>query len=1175
MQPHCRPRSSLRSVATLVLAAFMLGGLAERAAAQTDAIMSPGDTIVTGFPGVTTPTPPFPSGNAIDETFIDVNGPSMQIQRPQPDGPPAGQLIASPTIFSAPAGTVGEVFPITLDDQPAPDIYLGATSAFGIQIVAPDSDGNGLPQRITHGQPDATFMDGQWGQGGAPGSIYRVDGTTGDITLFTTIGANAGPGLGDIVYDRASHQFFVSDLDTGLIYRLDSTGLIVDTFDHGVNGRPAAGLAAVADDNSTMDITSPAFDSENPASWGFTQPERRVGGMALHGGRLYYAVAKPLQVWSIGINLDGSFANDARWELDVTGLASDNPITDMIFDGQGRMILAQRGEQRGSYDYTVFADPLKSSVVRYTREVPDDPSTPSTWVEVPDEYAIGFRPDGRNTDGGVALGYDFDSQGLPRQGVCNEYLWTTGESLRDNPALAAQLAAGGPATVDGLQGNHISLVRPANDPPFQSYFTDYDNQFDHPEYQGHMGDVEVAEPCQGGYSYIPPYFPPPGYTPPPAGGFNLRLDKVADPKTCDVTATGFNCQYTIRVTNTGPGFYWGPLQLIDWFPQNPAGAVVNFDPSPPWVCGNTGPSQYQCDYPDVPLWPGDSVDLHVSADLPAGTDLCNLTNVATLAWAPGWGDADPSDDAAFANALIPNSKCTPPPGDHTNLKIEKRGLPVCLDKGANWACLYAITVTNTGPGDYTGDIVVHDKLSVADPITWLPPQWTCTNPGPDHTCTFPGASLPDGGGGHLAATHSVGLLIGVLVPKAAQEQAQACTVSNQAEITKAPGGSPTNINPADDTSAVVESATPGPNCEPVGKRSDLSIEKRGLTCLVYLGHLSTTPGTAGTWACTFAITVHNNGPDDFTGALTVKDTFLGFTPLSPSPIFVPPVCASDGGGGYDCTTAGTIASGGTAGPLVVAVLVPDDGQTCDITNQAEITAPAGGSSQNTNPANDKAQGTLHIPSVKCAETQEIQLCPVQSRMPGGKCCPDGGSWNGRACSNGLQPLPPPPPPPSAKCPSGTHGTYPDCAKNACPKGTIGTYPNCAPIRKVCPPGTHGTYPDCAKNACPKGTIGTYPNCAPIRKVCPPGTHGIYPDCAKNVCPRGTFGIYPNCAKLPPIRKVCPPGTHGIYPDCAKNACPKGTFGIYPNCVRRPTTGPTLQINPNLKLNVPRTQPVIR
>ena len=192
-----------------------------------------------------------------------------------------------------------------------------------------------------------------------------------------------------------------------------------------------------------MDITSPAFDSENPATWGFTQPERRVNGMAMHGGRLFYAVKEPLQVWSVGINLDGSFANDARWEIDVAGLASDNAITDMLFDAEGRIVLAQRGEQRGSYDYTAFAEPLKSSVVRYTREVPDDPSTPGTWVPVPEEYAIGFPPDGHNSDGGVALGYGYGNQGELINGTCGSYLWTTGESLRDNPALAAELAAGG------------------------------------------------------------------------------------------------------------------------------------------------------------------------------------------------------------------------------------------------------------------------------------------------------------------------------------------------------------------------------------------------------------------------------------------------------------------------------------------------------------------------------------------------------------------------------------------------------------------------------------------------------------------------------------------------------------------------------------------------------------
>ena len=96
-------------------------------------------------------------------------------------------------------------------------------------------------------------------------------------------------------------QFFVSDLDTGLIYRLGLDGSIVDTYDHGVDGRPAHDLDAVADDGATMDVTDAAFDSEDPSTWGFTPVERRVNGLAAHNGRLYYAALEPQQIWSAAV----------------------------------------------------------------------------------------------------------------------------------------------------------------------------------------------------------------------------------------------------------------------------------------------------------------------------------------------------------------------------------------------------------------------------------------------------------------------------------------------------------------------------------------------------------------------------------------------------------------------------------------------------------------------------------------------------------------------------------------------------------------------------------------------------------------------------------------------------------------------------------------------------------
>ena len=84
--------------------------------------MAPGDSVVTGFSGVLPPESP-PPGDPLDQTFINLDGPSMQIQHLVPNGAPSGQLIDSPTVFKAPARSVGQVFAITLDDAPTPNIY--------------------------------------------------------------------------------------------------------------------------------------------------------------------------------------------------------------------------------------------------------------------------------------------------------------------------------------------------------------------------------------------------------------------------------------------------------------------------------------------------------------------------------------------------------------------------------------------------------------------------------------------------------------------------------------------------------------------------------------------------------------------------------------------------------------------------------------------------------------------------------------------------------------------------------------------------------------------------------------------------------------------------------------------------------------------------------------------
>jgi len=809
------PKSLLSPLnAAFALFALLTVGLPQAQAQDTG--LARGDAVVTGFSGIKPLDIPIPPGaDPLDYFFIDLRGPSAQVLSLSALGlGPQGQLAPAAVKRQITASEVGQVFAVTLDDglgAPVPNIYLGATSAYGIQIVGPDTNGDGVPDRLKTGQPGAQFMAGQFGPApdGNPGTIWRVDGTTGAVSAFASLPGNSGPAVGNVVFDGRTRQFFASDLDKGLIYRISADGTVLDSFDHGVNGRPANGLAPVADDGSVMDITNPAFDSQNPATWGYTQKNRMVYGMAVHAGRLYYAVAGGLQVWSIGITAAGTFAGDPRWELDATKLPGDGPITDMLFDNQGRMVLSQRGEPRGSYDYSVYAEPGKSSVVRYVREIPDDPATPSVWSPDADEYAVGTRPEYRYADGGIALGYAHDPQtGALVPGSCGTTLWSTGSRLRTsaNPDLVDDGVSD--PDVHGLQGNDASLVRPQNVPPTQSYFIDYDGLFGDAAKSGHMGDVAVYQPCdQQGFVYpgdLPPgYYPPgivpPGFPPeyPPPHGHrhsNLRLHKRALGP-CFPWAGGWACRYVISVRNTGPNGYFGPLLISDHLPATPPGALMGFSPTPPWACWMTGASHYNCWRPATYIAAGTSRHLYAIAWVPNAyvhAGHCRLRNVAHITWAPGgsqW-NTNPGDDTDSATATIPAPECD---RQHTNLQLRKTA-GECHRTAAGFVCGYQVTVTNAGPGTYNDTVTVNDQPLAGTTATFSPaPPWNCVISGGGYDCSRPV---------NLGAGGAVSFHANVLVPPAVARSAD-CRIRNTARITFAPGGTPKNTIAADDQDSAV------------------------------------------------------------------------------------------------------------------------------------------------------------------------------------------------------------------------------------------------------------------------------------------------------------------------------------------------------------------------------------
>ena len=464
------------------------------------ALVAAGNAAVTGFSGALPPIQIAPGTDPGEKTFIDLNGPSLRVVDLQRMGePPAAQLVGAPKPFTFSAAAIGQVFGVALDDSSPPNIYAAATSAYGLPIVAPGTDGQ--PRHIQAGAPNATFMDGLWGPRGSPGSIWKIDGATGKVTLFADVmlddRSNSGPALGGLAYDADSRSLFAADRETGFIHRFGMDGRDLGRYEHGIAGRAAQGLPTVPwNSRQRIDLANPQFDSTQPVTWNYAAPERRVFGIAVYQHRLYYAVADSLQVWSVGLKADGSFDSDAVIELAAPPAAGPTEISKITFDEQGRMFLAERPAPTGAFDFEALAVPAIGRVLRYA-VVGTTSDGRHIWQEQPDEYAIGFPRELRNGNGGVAIGYRYDERGKLSPALCGGFMWSTGEDLRDasDAALAAKLGRSGPLDVDGLQGNETWRVRRNDEPPLGTYFIDYDDAFNEDAARGHMGDIAIVRAC--------------------------------------------------------------------------------------------------------------------------------------------------------------------------------------------------------------------------------------------------------------------------------------------------------------------------------------------------------------------------------------------------------------------------------------------------------------------------------------------------------------------------------------------------------------------------------------------------------------------------------------------------------------------------------------------------------
>ena len=933
-----------RAVYGLPALAGLAAGIASLAIAATElspahaadgAILKRGDAAVTGFSGTRTEENVPQDVHPLDRTFIDMDGASLRIFDLSVLGTaPRAQLSDVAPKLQVKARDIGQVFGVTLDDggaEKVPNVYATSTSMFGLQLVTPNASG-GLDRTLAGG-PGVKWMPGQFGldKGGTPGTVYRIDGRTGAASVFATIKndgrTNSGPGLGNIAFDVRTRQLFVSDLETGLIHRITLDGTERDVFDHGEEGRKAAGLDPVSYDPARrVEITSPAFNVEDSATWGYADERRRVFGLGIAGKRLYYSVAEGPAVWSVGIDDEGDFGGDPRIELELKNAPAGSNITSITFDGAGMMYLASRGGTLGSYDYTTFAAPEQGVVVRYRWD-----EKQGRWTEEPQEYAIGLKPEHRSALGGVALNYGYDKRGNIDYGKCRQTVWSTGEHLREgeDPVL---VSLGGAKIVHGLQGNYKSRVKPQNVPPREAWFTDYDGRFEDAEAYGQVGAVAIYAPCES----VPAYEASPvPVVPPEVIGIDPPYDDpglIVD-KRCYAGAIGGKIRCAITVRNVGDRLPVEDVRITDVTrilagpgAGSPIPVVSVAVPNPAISCAAAPTPDFWCSIPAPLLTPGDAVTFEVwvdTHDLALAGNL-GFRNCAVLKHPDG-----------YAKACAEGG---------TDIVVEKIGPGVCMPGGT---CKFGLRIANAGLMPYEGDVLLADAMIVGGGVTNAP----ITSVNPPVVCSAGNMNqLPFTCQTHLALAPGEEHIhwVEVTMPAPGEYWAENCFgVLDPALVPPGPlpppllsgGGAGTN-NPS---CVWIHVPKPKENLRIVKKEADPEGKCTKTGAMLH---------------CKYEIMITNEGASTYNGPLDIQETI----PVGATLESVGPVWGCGGGPNvFTCNPGGpvSIAPGNTISVPVTLAIKPHAAEAhfCAMKNQVKILQPAAGTPGNLDAADDTSEAT--------------------------------------------------------------------------------------------------------------------------------------------------------------------------------------------------------------------------
>ena len=419
--------------------------------------------------------------------------------------PVASSLNWVPSRYHGPAGNewtvkkLGHVFGTATDKDG--NLYVAASSSYSGGILS-------SPTIL----PTGLFPYGELGGGAgslaAAGTVYKIDRTTGMPSVFSvlpqqafypafdntavgtlTIGGveyyfahavtRTGPGLGAMAYDPVNQQFFVSNFEDGKIYRINTAGAILSSFDPLNADNGAEGAAPLGE---------------------------RVWGMGVSNGRLYYSVwwesYNPAggalgedntqltnQIRSVALSASGAFtAGTDRLEFALpayagSGVGRSNPVADIEFDGSGNMLLCER-----SMINLTTPGANASRVMLYA------PLPGGTWSG-PRYYHTSVSTTAECSTGGGDFGYlNYNPTSCKVFGN-DQFLWLMADTLRNGPSDGGGLPPGytDPRYVlHGLQGTSLATAYPLTTVQYLNAhnFVDLDENFTGLDTL-YQGDVDV------------------------------------------------------------------------------------------------------------------------------------------------------------------------------------------------------------------------------------------------------------------------------------------------------------------------------------------------------------------------------------------------------------------------------------------------------------------------------------------------------------------------------------------------------------------------------------------------------------------------------------------------------------------------------------------------------------